>query len=50
MSEKSSNFVPDFQLSQILRHPKIKTMTNEIILYQPDESVQLEVRVQDESV
>ena len=25
-------------------------MTNEIVLYQPDESVQLEVRVQDESV
>ena len=27
-----------------------KTSTNEIVLYQPDETVQLEVRLQDETV
>ena len=32
------------------RKQKSRTMTDEIVLYKPDESVQLEVRVQDESV
>ena len=39
MSKKSCNFVPDFE-----------NMKDEIVLYQPDATIQLEVRLQDETV
>jgi hypothetical protein len=43
-------YIPNFCSTFAVDFGNTKAMKDEIVLYQPDESVQLEVRVQDETV